>query len=487
MRIIKNYQKSRRFKKPITYFCALVLIMSFSLQAETNVLPELGDSATQYLSPKKEREIGQSFLRRLLINADYVSDHELRHYLQSIGDRVASAADLRGIPLTFNLIESNNLNAFAVPGGYITFNTGLLLNTEEESELASVVAHEIAHLSQLHLPRLLARSQDNKLPTTAAIIGSILLGGQIGLAGLTLTNAQLLSNQLRYTRDFEREADAVGIRLLSNAGFDPFAMTQFFSKLERYSRTQGSNTPEFLRTHPLSYSRIAETEQRAQQLPTVSHKSSLEFHLVRAKIQALYTTAKTSPIIRFKKHLPDLAGDKKTAALYGLALALAEDRRYEEAEETLKPLIESDLNNHYFQTLQASIEHSSDRSTVAIERLSKLYQKNPNLHFVIYYLVDTLIENKQLNNAKQLVRYQLRRRPDDYRLYKSLSKINVALSLIAQAHQADAEYYAVLGDNKKAIASLKLALRDNKTEGYFPQSITARIKELEEKIPEPNA
>ena len=481
MTIFRKYAGVIYSKQIHRFLFLLVLLFNSALKAEANELPELGDRATQYLSPQKEKEIGQSFLRRLIRNTDYVTDHELKHYLQKIGDQVARSADLRGVELVFNLIGSNELNAFAVPGGYITFNTGLLLNTERESELASVVAHEIAHLSQRHLPRLIARSQDNKLPTTAAIIGSILIGGQAGLAGLTLTNAQLLSNQLRYTRDFEREADAVGIQLLSNAGFDPFAMTQFFNKLERYSRTKGSSTPEFLRTHPLSYSRIAEAEQRAQQLPKVDHANSLEYHLVRAKIQALYSSDRIDPVLYFEKQTSDLPARELIAAKYGLATALAEERHYSEAEKILAPLIADAPQNHYFQILQASIEESSGRGTEAIERLTRLSERNPELHFVVYYLASTLLSSGNAEEAKKVTRYHLRRRANDYQLYRLLSRINVELGQIPEAHQADAEYHALLGDNQRAIASLKLALRDNKEEGYFSSSVAARLKELENK------
>jgi len=211
----------------------------------TSNLPELGDSASAYLNKRQEEQIGKQFLRQL--------------------------------------------NAFAVPGGYIVFHTGLILTTETESELASVVGHEIAHLSQRHLPRMIAKAEASKLPTTAAIIASLLIGGQVGVAGVTLANANLISNQLAYSREFEKEADAIGIQMMSNSGFDPQGTASFFDKLQRYTLVTSDDVPEFLRSHPLSYTRVAEAESRLAALPKQRHSSSIEFHLVKAKIRALHS------------------------------------------------------------------------------------------------------------------------------------------------------------------------------------------------------
>jgi predicted Zn-dependent protease len=284
--------------------------------AQSSDLPELGDSATRFLNPAQEKQIGQQFYRQLLGSPYYLEDYELKDYMQSMGDRIATSANLRGTSLTFSLIRNNALNAFAVPGGFITFHTGLLMATETESELASVAGHEIAHLTQRHLPRMIARANENKIPTIAAIIGSILLGGQAGLAGLTMTNATLASNQLSYTRGFEREADAIGIQLLAKAQYDPTAMATFFGSLERYTRHDSTEIPEFLRTHPLSYSRVAESEARASEYPPRSHESSFEFYLAKARIEALYTERRDDPLLFFKDQMASEKAHIKDAGIH---------------------------------------------------------------------------------------------------------------------------------------------------------------------------
>lgn len=450
--------------------------------AQSSELPELGDSATKYLTPVQENQIGQDFLRQLINNKYFIEDYELQDYLQNMGDRVGATADLREIKLNFNLLKNNALNAFAVPGGYITFNTGLLTATDTESELASVVGHEIAHLTQRHLPRLIARANDNKLPAIAAIIGSILIGGQAGLAGITATSAAVASNELSYTRGFEREADAIGIQLLASAEYDPKAMAQFFSKLERFTRHDSTIIPEFLSTHPLSYTRVAESESRASEFLTVNHQNSFEYYLAKAKIQTLYVERSEHPILYFKDGLNSSDILLKDAATYGTAITLLDSRNYDKAREVLAPMLDRFPTHPWIQSAQAEIDFADGDAESAIQRYTALIDNNPQKTYINYHLANTYLLNSQPELAKKLLRYQIRRNPDLYRLYRLLSKANADLENLAEAHQADAEYHAILGNYKGAIESLKLALRESGSEGYLAQSITARLTSLEEQL-----
>ena len=459
--------------------------------AQNDTLPELGDQATEFLSPLQESRIGQQFLRQLLRDPDYVSDPELIHYLNQLGDQIGQFADLRGTKLHFNLLRNNNLNAFAVPGGYITFNTGLVLNTEHEDELASVIGHEIAHLSQRHLPRLLAKSEESKLPATAAIIAAILVGGQVGAAGITVANATLLSNQLSYTRGFEREADAIGIRMLAAAGYDPRAMGRFFGKMDRYSREQGITVPEFLRTHPLSYNRIAESEARAESYPKTSKPSSEAYYLAKAKIQASWSERSSDTIALFKNQIDITSGIEQDAATYGLSLAYLEYRQYDAAKNTLAPLLQKHPANISFQIAQSQIEVASGRANQAADRMGALQEAHPGQVWLTHYHARALLAANQATRAKKLLRYHLRRYPQMFSLYPLLSEANVKLGLLGEAHQSDAEYDAAIGDYNGAIAALKLALRDMGDNPYLEQSVSARMAQLENrralqrKIPKP--
>lgn len=463
---------------------ALMVMASLGLPVtaaddESDPLPELGDSATLIFSPAQEKRIGQQFLRQLIRDKDYISDPELNAYLNRLGARVAQNASLRDTPVTVHLLQNPDLNAFAVPGGHITFHTGLLLAAEDESELASVMGHEIAHISQRHLPRMLAKAEASKLPAAAAILASVLVGGKVGLAGLTVANAALLSNQLAYTRDFEREADSIGIKLLAEAGFDPEAMARFFSKIDRHGGL-GDEAPEFLRTHPLSYTRIAEAENRAGTYPAKTYPASRAFLLAKAKIRALYSPQERDALAYFKDQAERASREAKNAAIYGIALAQRKLRQPEQARATLQPLLDAHPDEVAFQLARAEIDMASGNPAPAAARYEKLTKAHPQSVYLVRYQARALIASGDAAGAKRVVRHQLRRHKDRFVLYPLLSKSNAKLGLLAEAHQATAEFHAALGEYRAAEASLKQALRENDSEGYLHQSITARLQVLEE-------
>ena len=329
---------------------------------------------------------------------------------------------------------------------------------------------------------MLAKANENKIPLIAAVIGSILVGGQAGLVGFTAANATAASNQLSYTRGFEREADAIGIQLLAGAKYDPNAMAEFFSELERHTRHDSTEIPAFLRTHPLSLTRIAESEARAKEYPLQPHASSFEFYLAKARIRALYTERRDDPIPFFKDQMESGQTEIKDAAIYGTAIALTQSRKLEQARTALMPLSERYPTHPWIQAAQAEIDLADNKANQAIARYQALIGNNPNKVYLNYYLANVFLRNRQADMAKKTVRYQIRRHPDLYRLYRFLSRANAQQGNLAEAHQADADYHATLGNYSGAIASLKLALKESESEGYLAQSISAQLSDLEEKL-----
>ncbi len=448
--------------------------------AQGGNLPELGEAATRFLDADDEELIGQRFLRQLVAMDSYVSDHELRHYLNRLGRRIGASAHLGGVNLHFNLLKENELNAFAVPGGYITFHTGLILTTDTESELASVIGHEIAHLSQRHLPRMIANAEASKIPTTAAILAAILVGGQAGMAGVTLANATLLSNQLAYSREFEREADAIGIGLMAESGFDPRDMASFFDKLQRFNIVSSKDVPEFLRSHPLSYNRVAESEARINTYPPIAHESSVDFHLARARILALFSDRPADARQLLEDRIARSSGTEREAWRYGLALALLQEGAFDEAEKVIKEVEAALPNTPQVLGAAAEIQGRAGDPAGAAASYAALVERYPTADYLRYAWVETMLRQGDAAGAKRVIRHRLRRDSDDYELYPLLSRANVALGDLSEAHQADAEFDAAMGRYEKAIASLKLALRENKDGSqYITQAVNARIQELE--------
>ena len=479
LRIVHSLSHYKSTSIALLFFLSSISVCSWSQTVES-ALPELGDNATQFLSPDQEAHIGQLFLQQLISAPNYINDEEIKHYLNTIARKIGENAALRGTTLQLNLLANNELNAFAVPGGYITFHSGLLLSTESESELASVIGHEIAHISQRHLPRLLAKADAQKIPLILATIGSVLIGGQAGVAGITLANASAISNQLSYSRDFEREADAVGMTIMASSGYDPRGMGQFFNKLQRFNLITTKDVPEFLRSHPLSYTRIAEAESRLSRFPNVSHESSLAFHFVKAKIQALYSGRAEDAVDILSSSAEKSTGSEKVASLYGLALAKGRLRNYDEGMEILNPLIDGHPDQIFLQIAAAILEKDAGKTGEAVSRLKSVVEKSPDELYLQHYYLEALLAHGDAATAKKVARYQIRRHPAETALYRSLSKANVAMNNLVEAHQADAEYLALIGKYQPAVDALKLALRDNATNSeYFTKSIEARITQLE--------
>jgi len=471
-------------------FCQLIMMacigcvvaIPLPAAAQNSDLPELETSASRHLNTVQERRIGQGFYRRLLASPRFVEDYLLQHYIQSIGNRISQHSDLRGVEPVFSLYQDNAVNAYAVPGGYITLYTGLVLAAERESELAAVVAHEIAHLTQRHLPRMLERQSAQKLPTMAALLASLVVGGEVGVAGATAAIGASASSQLAYSREFEREADAIGIRLLADSGFDPMAMPDFFEKLDRTSIHSGRGIPEYLRTHPLSHARMAASQDRAASYPAWEPQVSLDFFLATARIRALLSTDQQEPISVFQHEADSESRIIQIAARYGKAVIRYEEGEIEQALTAIRPLSAQFPEHPWIQSLHAQIEFASGRADQAIERYQNALETNPEALYLHYLLAEAYLENGQPEKALRLIRKQVRRNPNNLTLYQVQKEIHIALEQLAEADQSIVEYLVLLGDYEQAISVLKRALRQTPDEGYLRQSLEARIAELEEKI-----
>jgi beta-barrel assembly-enhancing protease len=255
----------------------------------SNLLPDLGESSRQYLSDKQERELARTIMRDIYASPLFLSDPEIEAYLNDLGARLASESSRSERAFTFFAVRDPSINAFALPGSYIGVHSGLIQAAENESELAGVLAHEIAHVSQEHLARMIAAQDQSYLPTIAAIAIAILAArsnANVGSAAIATAQAMNIQSQLNFTREHEREADRVGLETLTNAGFDPRGLSSFFNRLQRANRLYDTNAPDYLRTHPLNSQRIADMDARIENLPYRQVKDSNEFHLVRARLAA---------------------------------------------------------------------------------------------------------------------------------------------------------------------------------------------------------
>ena len=282
----------------IKYLCSILALLLVVIPAQSQTsdfnLPDLGDESHQVMSPLEQKQLGEGFYRQARVYMDLVNDPTLKEYLDNLGNRLIESLGLPKDSFTFFLINDNTVNAFAVPGGYIGVHTGLLLTAANEAEVASVLGHEIAHVTQQHIPRMVSAQKQNMLPNLATLLAGILLGGQATEAAIAITSARSIENQLTFTRSFEREADRIGITVLANSGYDTNSMADFFLRMQQANTLYETNAPQFLLTHPITTDRIAEAKARAANYPHTAKNDNTQFTLMHAKLSVNNLTAKNA-------------------------------------------------------------------------------------------------------------------------------------------------------------------------------------------------
>jgi predicted Zn-dependent protease len=452
-------------------------------RADSINLPELGDSSMSIISPAQERNLGEEFMRRARQSRAFVDDPELNEYVQALGQRLVAQAETPYRDFRFFMVNDNDINAFAVPGGYIGINNGLLLATRNEAELASVLAHEVTHITQRHIPRMMAESRRTTLPAMAALLAAILLGGSKNAsAGVVVTTAAMAQQQLNFTRAYEQEADRIGMALLARASFDPKGMPSFFERMHALNRINETNLPEFLRTHPITSNRIAEARDRAEQLPEQHARDSDDYLHVHAKLRALAPGNDAEIVREFRQNLAQENFRNAPAERYGYAVVLLRQRDYDSARAEAAKLVAHNPDRIYYRILQARIEMEASATARALELYAQAHKRAPTHAALSRYYAETLLQAKQPQRAFQLLSATVRRTKDDPTLYRLLGQAAGAIKNDLEAHKAMAEHYYLNGDPMAAIEQLRLASRHACDNFYQLSSIEARMNAIREEI-----
>jgi beta-barrel assembly-enhancing protease len=458
-----------------------VVVAALLPRAWAQSLPDLGGPGDAALAPALERRIGESIVREIRRDPTYVDDAEVSEYLASLGARLTQASGGGRQDFEFFAVRDPAINAFALPGGFVGVHTGLITTAETESELASVLAHEIAHVTQRHIARLFGTQQQMQMPVMIALAAAILLGrSRPDLASGAAAAAQgvAAATTLSYTRDFEREADRVGLQSLAAAGFEPRAMSVFFERMQRTQRVADDGTvPGYLRTHPITTERIADAQNRAATLPYKQHLGTAEFHLVRAKLRAEAgdahdTAASLASAVR------DGRFASEAAARYGLVHALLRARKVKEAKAEMGRLRKSGASGPMIDTLGARLNEASGDVTGAASLLAEARNRYPHSRPVLYAHVDALQAAQRNEEALRLLVDALRTYPGDARLYALQSKTYAALGKRLLQHQALAEVYVLQGSLPAAIEQLQLARGAGDGDFYQLSVVDARLREL---------
>lgn len=320
---------------------AISMMFMATVSASPIALPELGDASETVLSRQAERKIGEQSMQELRASGGYLDDPEVNAYLNQLGHRLLAADPSIDGEFQFFAVPARDINAFALPGGFIGVNTGLILAAESESQLASVLAHEISHVTQHHMARQMAGQSGSQLTSLAAVAAAILaarLGGGEAVSGvMTTAAAAQAQSQINFTREHEQEADRIGFNLLVTAGFDPQAMAGFFTRMQQATRFMQSNTPSYLRSHPLTQQRIAEAQDRAVGTRYRQVEDSVEFHFVHALLSS-YDGEPGEAVARLSAELEMSHGRNHDATRYGLAATLLRAKNYGQARKEIEAL-----------------------------------------------------------------------------------------------------------------------------------------------------
>lgn len=450
-------------------------------------LPEMGDSAGALVSPVEEYQVGQSFYWSLQQSVTLVDDPEVNSYINSLGHRLVTNSDDPGRSFTFFVVPDNSVNAFAAPGGFIGIHTGLMLTSEAESELASVMAHEIAHVTQRHILRNFERSKRMSIPMTAAMIAAALLGvadPSAGSAAIMAVQAGNVQMQLDYSRAHEAEADNLGMQTLVNAGFDPNAMPRFFERLQIAGRFYGGNQiPEFLRTHPITVSRIADARGRAANLePRPQIRDTKKFYLMREKVRVM-TSANLRELIKtYEDKLKDNTAEDESVTRYGYALALLKNSNYTQARDEINDLIDLDDNQLSYHLVLADIEIALGRMDAALAIYNDFQRVYPDDWALSIKQVQALLRANQPRKAITILQRQLDVGESSADLYRLLAKAYGDMGQKSKSHVWLAEHYHSSGQLMQAADQLRIAADYARGDEFELAKISSRLRQIETDI-----
>ncbi len=448
-----------------------------------NDLPMLGDASSGIVSREMEARIGEDFMRQIRAQLPIHDDPLILYWTEHLLYDLAAASDLRDPSIHLVMVDSGSINAFAAPGSIVGINIGNFVAAQNVHEFSAIVAHELAHLSQRHFARGIEQQQRMTLPYLAAMLASAAImatvGADAGMAAMASSQAAVQQNQLRYSRAREREADRIGIETMHRAGMDPWAMSGMFERMSRAAR-YSRRPPEFLLSHPVTESRIADARDRASQYPRQSFPDKLDFQLMRARVQLHLSDSPSDMAIRFRTAMEEGRASHPEASRYGLALTEMKLGRLVNASETLAPLLESDSSRIAYTLLDVEIRMASGQTDEALSILERSLRFNPdNLPLSMAY-VDALNAKRRHLEAQQILEGLANRRPTDAQVWFQLAETAGLAGDIVAVHRARAEFFQLNGNLQHALQHLQYALQlvsDN-----FP--LTARLNQRVQDIRE---
>ncbi len=466
----------------------LLTVSCGTVAAQGGDLPDFGSPADTVISRSQEEQLGRSVVAQLRNAGAIMDDPLLTEYIQSIGARLAGHASDGQDDFDFFVVDDSSINAFALPGGYIGVNSGLLLASESENELAGVLAHEVAHVTQRHIARAIYDNQRSGLINIAAMLGALLIGAMTDISGsattglITAAQAAGVQRQINFTRSNEHEADRVGIETLSSAGFDPTGMSSFFEKLSRRYGGAQQQVPAILQTHPVTTERIADARDRARQLPRVEVEDSTSYGIVRARLHALQAPTSESAYAIFTTRLE--GGSSEPADRYGLALSLSRLGRDDEAERIFEDLVDEAPGVIPYRIGQGEALVRNGRLDTALDVYSEAIALFPRNVPLTISFAEALIIAGEPATAHEVLLDLLNNVPPTPEQIRLIARAANAEGDVGNAHFYMAEYYVMIGSGPLAVNQLRMALESPNVNSIDLARIEARLQQIQEYMPE---
>jgi len=471
--------------RTLTLLISLMIAAATQADLEHIKLPSLGDGVSGIISKQQEKILGDAWLRMYRARAQTVSDPIIVEYTENLVRRMSNFSELEDKSFQLVIVDSPAINAFAVPGGVMGINNGLFIHAPGEQEFASVVAHELGHLSQRHFARGVENSQARSVPTMAGMLAGMLIlaagGGDAGVATIAATQAAAAESQLAHSRLHEIEADRAGMDTLIRAGMEPLAMARMFETMLDAKRFSGRNFPEFLLTHPLTERRVSDAKTRARNYTVKAQEKSLDYFLMQARVKMHFAHSPGEAIAIFKAEMANtLDPVEHNANRYGLVLAYTESRQFDVAQQQLDKLLQQDNLKLIYQLAQADIYSRSGQHERAAHYLENMLMITPNSHAVTMALAQSYLQLGYAKQAANLLEQHSRIKPNNPAIWYELAEAKGLAGDILGVHTARGEYFLLTGILDEAGRQLNYALNIARGDFMETAKLEQRLRYLEE-------
>ena len=465
--------------------------LSVTAMAQVN-LPDLGQPEGELLSVSAEREVGEEIFQEIQsgrFGMPLNEDPEVNDYIQTLGNRLVRFSDVPGYPIEFFVVENPTINAMAFPGGFIGVHTGLITATQTESELASVMAHEIAHVSQRHIARSYMRQKQAQPLQMLALLFAVAVAGASPDAGMAAIGATMASGAqmfLNYSRDFEREADRIGFRTIERAGFNAGDYIGMFDKMYRNARLYDTGLyPAYMRTHPMTWERMADIDNLLKDRKGVLVKEDIGFYLVRTKLSVMRAQPKDA-LSEYTKQIAEKRYLKEYAGRYGLALAYLLNKQYDNAQQEIQVLEKQNMAHPMILALKARILLEQGKVDESVRLYQQGIKQYPDSFAILHDGAQTLLRANRAKEVIGLLTPKLVMDKSDSRLYAILAQAHQRLGNQALYHASLSEFYARKGNYHDAILQMEMA-QNNKGASFYEQSMQdARLREFKRRFVDKN-